>query len=568
MEEEEFLLLSDVKHIRSSSFASSLAKWVLKCIMCLFFLSWISLFFLSPSDFGALLYADWVAATSSSLFGETGSALLLFNGPIFIIILVAVPYLVLFRNNLDQPGRNDAAPRLRLWTFPVLVDGPFGVVSAAELVGMFLVFVFLLWAAYSYTITNIEMLPDYSYLTPPDRRVQMLQMTAFCFGLMALSIIAFLFLPVARGSILLRLIDIPFEHATKYHAWLGHLTMFLLTLHGLCYMIVWILRGELLSSLLEWKSDTGANLPGVISYGIGLSMWITTLPPVKKRCFELFFYTHQLYILFVFFFALHVGDIIFSKSMGGIILFMLDRFLRIFQSQRTVSIISATVFACGTMKFVFSKPRNLQYNALNFIFLRVREISWLQWHPFSVSSSPLDGNCHLSILVKPAGSWTSRLQENILNAVSEESDTHFPSHSRISASLEGPYGYQLPYYLRYKNLILVAGGSGISPFLAIISDISHRMRRANTYCPTNILVVWAVKNSNEISLLSELDGIDPPFPDKLNVEIQIFITREPEPPLEDGEVLKVTTSVFTPSKGGGCMSTLVGTGNKICVHGC
>ncbi|XP_065850781.1 ferric reduction oxidase 7, chloroplastic-like isoform X2 [Euphorbia lathyris] len=562
-EEEHPFLLEDVNNnIKSSSYFASFAKWFLKSIMWLLFLSWIALFFLVPSDFGAQLYSNWVAATSGSVFGETGSALLIFNGPIFIIMLVAVPYLALFRKEVDQQKiHGNAAPRLRLGTFPVLVDGPFGVVSAAELIGMFLFLVFILWAAYSYTIANFEMLPSLGDTLLEYR----FRMTAYRFGSMSLSIIAFLFLPIARGSILLRLVDIPFERATKYHAWLGHLTMFLLTLHGLGYMILWIMRGGVLASILEWKDDTGANFAGVISYAFGLLMWMTTLPYVKKRYFELFFYTHQLYILFVFFFALHVGDTVFSKAMGGIILLMLDRFLRFFQSRRTVNIISTTVFPCGTMKLVFSKPRNLQYNALNFIFLRVREISWLQWHPFSVSSSPLDGECHISILVKAVGSWTSMLKENISNAVSVE--THekipFPACSRISASLEGPYGHELPYYLRYKNLILVAGGSGITPFLAIVSDIFHRVKRENLYCRTNILIVWAVKKSNEISLLSELDSIVPHFSDKLNVEIQTFITREPEPLLESAEVLKVTNgSVFSSSKDGS-MSILVGSGNKI-----
>ncbi|XP_065851364.1 ferric reduction oxidase 6-like isoform X2 [Euphorbia lathyris] len=480
-------------------------------------------------------------------------------------LLCLLLFLILLFLGKRWTNKSFMAPRLRLGTFPVIVDGPFGVVSAAELIGMFLFLVFILWAAYSYAIANFELLLTYGDLTLQESRLRMLQMTVYRFGSMALSIIAFLFLPVARGSILLRIVDIPFEHATKYHAWLGHLTMFLLTLHALGYMLVWIIRGELLASILEWKSDTGANFAGFISYAFGLLMWMTTLPPVKKRCFELFFYTHQLYILFIFFFALHVGDILFSKAMGGIILFMLDRFLRFFQSRRTVNIISTMVFPCGTMKLVFSKPRNLQYNALNFIFLRVREISWLQWHPFSVSSSPLDGECHLSILVKAVGSWTSMLKENISNAVSVESHEKIPfsACSRISASLEGPYGHELPYYLRYKNLILVAGGSGISPFLAIVSDIFHRIKSENPHCQTNILIVWAVKKSNEISLLSEFDGIIPHFSDKLNIEIQTFITREPEPLLESAEVLKVTNSSGFSSSKDGSMSILVGSGNKI-----
>lgn len=80
-------------------------------------------------------------------------------------------------------------------------------------------------------------------------RVFMLQMSAYCFGLITLSCLAFLFLPITRGSILLRLIGIPFEHTTRYHVWLGNLVMFLSTMHGLCYMIVWTIRGIVASEV-------------------------------------------------------------------------------------------------------------------------------------------------------------------------------------------------------------------------------------------------------------------------------------------------------------------------------
>lgn len=52
-------------------------------------------------------------------------------------------------------------PRFRLWTFPVLVDGPFGVVSAAEFVGIVLFVVFIIWAVYAYTMTNFSTLSKF-----------------------------------------------------------------------------------------------------------------------------------------------------------------------------------------------------------------------------------------------------------------------------------------------------------------------------------------------------------------------------------------------------------------------
>lgn len=87
--------------------------------------------------------------------------------------------------------------------------------------------------------------------------------------------------------------------------------------------------------------------------------------------------------------------------------------------------------------------------------------------------------------------------------------------------------------IRYENLILVAGGIGLSPFLAILSDILHRVRDGKPCRPRNILIVWAVKKSNELPLLSTVDmeTICPRFSDKVNINVHIFVTRESDPPL-------------------------------------
>ncbi|KAM0855989.1 hypothetical protein ACQ4PT_049407 [Festuca glaucescens] len=354
------------------------------------------------------------------------------------------------------------------------------------------------------------------------------------FGIVGLFCMSFLFLPVSRGSVLLRLIDIPFEHATRYHVWLGHLTMALFTLHGLCYVISWSLAGRLIEEMIRWKEIGVANLAGVISLAAGLLMWMTSLHPVRQRFFELFFYTHQLYVVFVVFLVLHVGDSVFSIAAGSVFLFMLDRFLRFWQSRAKVDIVSAACHPCGTMELVFSKPASLRYNALSFIFVQVRELSFLQWHLFSVSSSPMDGRYHISILIKALGTWTDNLK-SIITDVEEKTRSNCGSDQsqRITASIEGPYGHESPYHLMYENLILVAGGIGISPFLAILSDVIHRVEQGMPCEPRNVLVLWSVKKSTELSLLSAVDAqsISSSVSDKLHLDIQAFVTQEIEPPL-------------------------------------
>ncbi|KAL5675876.1 hypothetical protein ACJX0J_012007, partial [Zea mays] len=488
---------------------------------------------------------------------------LTFSAPILIIALLAYVYISFFPSEHVVEKRKLRSLSFRLWTFPVLVDGPFGVVSAVEFIGIVLFIVFVVYSMTYYAVEAVSLVSKFDIPSMTESEL-ILDVIGLRLGAVGLFCMLFLFLPVARGSVLLRLIDIPFEHATRYHVWLGHLTMALFTLHGLFYVISWSMQGRLREELRQWKEIGVANLPGVISLAAGLLMWVTSLHPVRKRFFELFFYTHQLYVVFVVFLAFHVGDFIFSICAGAVFLFMLDRFLRFWQSRAKVDIISAACRPCGTVELVFSKPASLHYNALSFIFIQVRELSFLQWHPFSVSSSPMDGRYHMSVLIKVLGTWTEKLRSIITDVQEKNGGDSELQCGRMTACVEGPYGHESPYHLMYENLVLVAGGIGISPFLAILSDIIHRIEEGKQCMPKNVLVLWSVKKSKELSLLSAVDAqtISSSVSDRLQLDIQAFVTQEPHPPLEDGIVGDDQKVPGMFVKNGTAMSGLVGTGDN------
>lgn len=56
-------------------------------------------------------------------------------------------------------------------------------------------------------------------------------------GIASLIPFALLWIPVSRGSPLLRVIGVPFEHAVKHHIWLGSLTIWLSAAHTACLMV-------------------------------------------------------------------------------------------------------------------------------------------------------------------------------------------------------------------------------------------------------------------------------------------------------------------------------------------
>ena len=61
--------------------------------------------------------------------------------------------------------------------------------------------------------------------------------------------LTFLFFPVTRTSSVLPLLGLTSEASIKYHIWLGHITMFLFTAHGLCYIVYWAVTNRLSSKV-------------------------------------------------------------------------------------------------------------------------------------------------------------------------------------------------------------------------------------------------------------------------------------------------------------------------------
>jgi len=190
-----------------------------------------------------------------------------------------------------------------------------------------------------------------------------------------------------------------------------------------------------------------------------------------------------------------------------------------------VEVLSTKLLPCGVFELVLAKPQGLKYHALSFVFLNVPRISSLQWHPYSVTSSPHDGNDQLKILVKPYGDWSLKLQDMVSQAVKP-----MPCPFSINVAVEGPYGHESDFFLWYESLILVAGGIGITPFIAILRDLLHRHQRQQPNLPRDLTLIWAVKKSKELQILDLVSpsSICPDYDMKLNLNVQLFVTQEEE----------------------------------------
>ncbi|KZV36468.1 ferric reduction oxidase 2 [Dorcoceras hygrometricum] len=492
-------------------------QFAIKLLVLVIFLGYMMIWIMMPTN---IFWLHWLphiyTATASTYFGLQGANLLIYSFPILLIATLGCLHLHLGKYVDDSDTRVQKAAYSLSWNRPVLVRGPLGIISLVELSFLLMFVALLVWSFSAYVV---DMFKNITREAASAMNVSVwelkLRSAALLLGLVGNVCLAFLFFPVTRGSSVLRLLGLTSESTIKYHIFLGHTALTLFTAHGLCYVVFWA-RTNQISEMIKWNKIGISNVAGEVALVSGLIMWITSFTPVRRKIFELFFYTHHLYMAFVVSFVLHVGFPYSCIMLPGFYLFMIDRYLRFLQSQQRVRLVSARILPCQTMELNFSKDPRLSYKPSSIMFVNVKSVSKLQWHPFTVISNNNTDPDKLSVAIRCEGRWSQKLYQKLSSQI-----------HRLEVSVEGPYGPASTSFLRHEMLVMVSGGSGITPFISIIRELLFLSRTPELNIP-KVLLVSAFKKSEDLAMLELLLPDSGTFCNITNLKfrIQAYVTRE------------------------------------------
>ncbi|MCO5557877.1 hypothetical protein L7F22_011449 [Adiantum nelumboides] len=204
-----------------------------------------------------------------------------------------------------------------------------------------------------------------------------------------------------------------------------------------------------------------------------------------------------------------------------------------FQSRQLVDVLSARLLESGAIELNLARNTRdgFVFHALSTWCIQIPSLSKLQWHFFSATSTPHKEDKELSVVIKPLGAWTRKLHKQLMASIdSKPSSTSCPFS--VNTRIEGPYGDESDFYLSYDTLISVDGGIGVTPILAILRYILHRLKRANGNVkglPTTIEVYHCVRTSKELCVMNDIDpGQILPDYEKLglNICVHAYITSK------------------------------------------
>ncbi|PPD80729.1 hypothetical protein GOBAR_DD22339 [Gossypium barbadense] len=154
-------------------------------------------------------------------------------------------------------------------------------------------------------------------------------------------------------------------------------------------------------------------------------------------------------------------------------------------SQQRVSLVAARILPCQTVELNFCKSPEVNHGPRSIIFVNVPAISKLQWHPFTITSNSNMDTDKLSMVVKSEGRWSSDLYQKLSSPLPMDG---------FQVSIEGPYGPPAStHLLRHDILVLLSGGSGITPFISIIRELLFKASSGSSTRIPHILLICAYR---------------------------------------------------------------------------
>ncbi|KAF8531550.1 NADPH oxidase [Gautieria morchelliformis] len=382
---------------------------------------------------------------------------------------------------------------------------------------------------------------------------------------------AFILLPICRNFVsLLRRTPlnqiIQFDKNITFHQATAWSIVFWATVHIIAHMVNF-------AKLALADPDAKGAGPRVVAFlsinfatGPGITGWIMTvclaimvffaLERQRRAHFERFWYSHHLFIVFFVCWQLHgmfcmiqpdrapfcswnqIGLFWRYWLVGGVI-FVYERVLREVRSRHRTYISKVIQHPSKVMEIQIKKEK-ISTRAGQYIFLCCPEISYFQWHPFTLTSAPEED--YISVHIRVVGDFTSALARSVGcdfdTRANKDSGGHGGKLVAVDADpylnrvlprvmIDGPFGSASEDFLNYETVLLVGAGIGVTPFASILKSIWYRMNSFNTTKRTRLSKVyftWVIRDFGTAewfhSLLHALEEQDTLG----RIEISIYLT--------------------------------------------
>mmetsp|Transcript_16218 Transcript_16218/g.24244 ORF Transcript_16218/g.24244 Transcript_16218/m.24244 type:complete len:632 (+) Transcript_16218:56-1951(+) len=254
-------------------------------------------------------------------------------------------------------------------------------------------------------------------------------------------------------------------------------------------------------NFVKFALDGDTNTTGTIALLVMAILVATSLiSSIRRFAFELWYIPHVIGALIAAIFAFIHGS---DEGIIVIIWWSIDLFTRyvlmagiLYPKNATLRLLESSDVSDGVhgpniVELSFPKPTNFEYEAGQYIMIAIPKLSYTQFHPFTISSSPHQDT--VTLHMKALGRWTKKLV------------TLAKGNHEVSFLMEGPYGklmVELENQERYKMVLMISGGIGVTPMHSIANSLLHQRDTENREIK-RLHFVWAVRSLDMLKVMQD-----------------------------------------------------------------
>nr|XP_020735790.1 NADPH oxidase 3 [Odocoileus virginianus texanus] len=259
---------------------------------------------------------------------------------------------------------------------------------------------------------------------------------------------------------------------------------------------------------------------------------------IRQVSYELFWYTHHVFIVFFIGLAIHgAGRIVRGQTpesllrhnitfcrdhleewqarcpvphfsgkepsawkwvLGPVVLYACERIIRFWRFQQEVIITKVVSHPSGVLELCMKK-RDFKMAPGQYVLIQCPSISTLEWHPFTLTSAPQED--FFSVHIRAAGDWT----EALCKACGAEGQPLKEPWNLPRLAVDGPFGAALTDVFHYPVSMCIAAGIGVTPFAALLKSIWYQCCEAQTLCKLNkVYFYWICRDPGAFEWFADL----------------------------------------------------------------
>ncbi|XP_052471104.1 cytochrome b-245 heavy chain isoform X2 [Carassius gibelio] len=325
----------------------------------------------------------------------------------------------------------------------------------------------------------------------------------------------------------------------------------MLILLPVCRNLLSLLRGSFICCGRTMRKQLDKNLTfhKLVAYMIALMTGLTgvvitlalilmitsSMEVIRRNYFEVFWYTHHLFIVFFAGLVFHgAGRIVRSQQVtnpphdnsfcedqpeswgeidecplpqfaggfpqtwmwviGPMIIYLCERLLRFIRYMQPVSYKKIVIRPSKVLELQLVKP-GFKMEVGQYVFLNCPAISQLEWHPFTMTSAPEED--FFSVHIRSVGDWT----ENLIKMVE-----NLPEGGQgPKMAVDGPLGTASEDVFDYEVSMLVGAGIGVTPFASILKSIWYKFKDSDPKLRTKrIYFYWLCRETYAFEWFADL----------------------------------------------------------------